>query len=746
MPSTNAASSLVRSSVGPSSRDKVFFFGSYDQQVRSFPPFVRTSQTTFYNTCTASAANCAATTNYYKAFETTSDREANNKVSLIKIDWAASPANNFTFSYNGQRWDSPNGINTQAVLFLAEEYNGSDIVKTDFAVANWNSIISQKWLNEFRLQIGRDYEQQTPNGVGPATTATGGINFGMPNFLPRQKYPFEQRYQFLDSVTFYSGGHTIKSGFDVNFVKEELQNLFQGGGVYSYSGLSTISLDCPMGARASGCVPGGARNYTSYNQAFDQNGLGGALAFNSSTYAAYVQDQWRLNDRLLVNLGLRYDYQQLPQPGDVETDGVSFVGNPAVPQTTEFNKDKKNWAPRLGVTYDLGARHDTVVRASYGIFYGLTSNSAVANALLNNGINLVTYSFTPTTAGAPIYPATLTAPPAGATGTRPDIQYLAEDLVRPRVHSTDVAVERRVSNDITVTVSYLNSRGRNLPYFRDINFGPANSTVNYVLEGGGLLGSFPLYRGTRPNANFGRITVMESTVDTDYNALVLEARKRFSNGLLYSVNYTLAKSEDNGQTSTTFFSSNQAYDGPTARANGVDSVMVESNNDRRHRFVGSFHFQPDYMWGIGVGGILTLESGLPLTQRISGSLPAGFGSVFSSSTNGTGGSTVVPWTGFNSERQTGRKTFDIRAAKEFRLGGTARAQILWEVFNLFNTVNYGTFGETAFDVVTASSTYDAATNVGTVTVRPNTGFLVPTTSSSNFWGMRDMQLGLRLTF
>ena len=63
--------------------------------------------------------------------------------------------------------------------------------------------------------------------------------------------------------------------------------------------------------------------------------------------------------------------------------------------------------------------------------------------------------------------------------------------MRPRVHSTDVAVERRVSNDITVTVSYLNSRGRNLPYFRDINFAPANSTVDYVLEGGGSLGTLP---------------------------------------------------------------------------------------------------------------------------------------------------------------------------------------------------------------------------------------------------------------
>ena len=102
---------------------------------------------------------------------------------------------------------------------------------------------------------------------------------------------------------------------------------------------------------------------------------------------------------------------------------------------------------------------------------------------------------------------------------------------------------------------------------------------------------------------------MESTVDTDYNALVLEARKRFSSGPAVQRQLHASRSRrTTGRRRTTFFSSNQAYDSPTARANGVDSVMAPSNNDRRHRFVGSFHFQPDYMWGIGVGGILTLES------------------------------------------------------------------------------------------------------------------------------------------
>ena len=174
-------------------------------------------------------------------------REANNKVSLAKIDWSLNTSNTLSFSYNGQRWNSPHGIQTQQVITVAESANGTDIVATDFGVINWNAIISPRWLNEMRVQMGRDNEQQTPNGVGPGTSVTNGIGFGMPNFLPRQKYPFEQRYQILDSVTYFRGRHTLKGGFDFNYVREELQNLFQGGGVYSYSGLTTIAQDCPQG-------------------------------------------------------------------------------------------------------------------------------------------------------------------------------------------------------------------------------------------------------------------------------------------------------------------------------------------------------------------------------------------------------------------------------------------------------------------------------------------------------------------
>ena len=149
------------------------------------------------------------------------------------------------------------------------------------------------------------------------------------------------------------------------------------------------------------------------------------------------------------------------------------------------------------------------------------------------------------------------------------------------------------------------------------------------------------------------------------------------------------------------------------------------------------------MWGVGIGGVLTLESGLPITQKINGSLPASIGSVNSTSTNGTGGFFVAPWVGINTDRQTGRRTLDLRASKNFVVGGSRRIQVLWEVFNVTNRVNYATFFDSAFDVNSAATSYDAASNVATVNLTRNTSYLVGRSASSNFWGPRDMQLGLK---
>src|SRR6185437_7980709 len=145
-----------------------------------------------------------------------------------------------------------------------------------------------------------------------------------------------------------------------------------------------------------------------------------------------------------------------------------------------------------------------------------------------NAISQSSFTFTPTSAGAPAYPNTFATVPS-TTGSKPNINELAAGLQRPTIQMVDITVDGRVDGAVTVSASYLYSHGANLPLFKDINFSPANSQVTYVLDGANV-GTFPLYRGTRPDPNVGSILVLEPAVTSRYNAIVLAANKRFSHG------------------------------------------------------------------------------------------------------------------------------------------------------------------------------------------------------------------------
>jgi hypothetical protein len=377
-----------------------------------------------------------------------------------------------------------------------------------------------------------------------------------------------------------------------------------------------------------------------------------------------------------------------------------------------------------------------VVRGGFGLYYGRTSNSVLFTALTNNAVTTATYVFTPSTAGAPTYPNVFSGPPSGP-GSRPSISTLSPELERPEIYMGDLTVGRSLGRNLTMSASYLYSKGKKLPLFIDTNLPAPNAQVTYVGPSG-TLATLPFFRGTRPDTSIGRNIEVRSDAESTYNGLVLQVNKRFSKGLLFNANYTLSKSIDRGQNSTTFI--------PTF-SNVVNPLDLEaeegtSSFDRRHRFVTSFHYAPDWLWGIQVGGVGTFESGLPLTGSISGGVSAATGAVDTSTTNGSGGDNRVPFLERNGFRQSGRKTIDLRLSKSFDLGGRRRLVALWEGFNIFNWVNFTGFTNIKYRV--ASSSYDAATNTATVNLNEDNGFLVPNSASNTIFGPRDMQVGIKL--
>jgi hypothetical protein len=301
-----------------------------------------------------------------------------------------------------------------------------------------------------------------------------------------------------------------------------------------------------------------------------------------------------------------------------------------------------------------------------------------------------------------------------------------------------LTVDRAIGTDITVSASYLYSSGSHLPTFVDTNLNPANSTVEFIV-GTQSKGVFPFFRGLRPDANLNNAIEVADIVDSTYNAMVLQVNKRFNKGLLFNANYTLSKAEDTGQNSTTFISNFATMVDPFNN----DAEKGPASFDRRHRGVVSVHYAPDFLWGFQIGGTGTFESGLPLNPTISinsGALTA-TSPVSPQSVNGSGASNRAPWDMRNGFRQTGRKTVDMRVSKAFNLGGRKELVALWEAFNIFNTINYTSFGTTKYRA--ASSTYDAVTNKAVVNFTEDPGFGVPSAASNTLFGPRDMQIGFR---
>jgi hypothetical protein len=98
----------------------------------------------------------------------------------------------------------------------------------------------------------------------------------------------------------------------------------------------------------------------------------------TTDWAFFAQDDWRVTPRLTLNLGLRWEYEQFPEP---------FLVNPALPQTGNRPSDKNNFGPRIGFAADLSGDGKTSLRGGYGIYYGRINGTIIINSLINTGLS-----------------------------------------------------------------------------------------------------------------------------------------------------------------------------------------------------------------------------------------------------------------------------------------------------------------------------------------------------------------------
>jgi hypothetical protein len=688
---------------GPLKKDRAFFFFAYDGQRSTVPNVVDAPN--FSGAPASVQALLAPKMGTYNV-----GRDQN--VIMAKTDIRLNDANQLVLRFNQQNFTGNNNENGGPLS--VEEHSGNSVAKTLTFSGSLTSTINNSLINEFRFQLGRDKEPGEANSdVTEARIQTGGgfLQLGRNNFSPRETTI--KRVQVLDNISYTRGAHNTKFGVDFNF--DRIFNFFPGvfNGQYTFNSYALFGTNTPA----------------SYTQNFPGAGTSGGTTYpDLNEYSFFAQDDWRVNPKFTLNFGVRYDIQDLAPP---------TVSNPSAAlaaagyRTTTAPRDNNNFAPRAGFSY--GFTEKTVLRGGYGIFYGRTTAIMLGTSHSQNGIQVTGVTLNCTLIPNPCltYPNIFATPPATGAQT-PSLYLFAEGYDQPAVHQGRLGVEHEIFSNTSLSATYLYFRGTNLSRTRDINL--ADPVATTVTDPTGQTFTILRHPAARPIAGFTRISLFESSAKSQYNALALELKRRFTRGLQFIAAYTFSDTKDNKPDQTMVVVGTDDVKGLENNLN-IAADYGRSDLDIRHRLV----FSPVYEIGkVGEGalargflsdwtlsGIMTLQSGFAYSANIVGD----------ANRDGNAATDRVPGTRRNQFTTPSIYIFDARVTKSFKFGERYNLSFIGEAFNLFNRSNVASVN---------TGRYAIASNSAVVLTNP--AATAPFGGARTFLGERQMQLAVKFKF
>jgi Carboxypeptidase regulatory-like domain len=598
---------------GPIVRDRTFYFGNFEQTRQNTAGVITIDPTNVAAINTRlDAVNYPGARIQTGSFPTGLD--TSNVFLRLDHDWR--PAIRSTLRYSFYDVSSENARNVGGLNAVSRAAGLENRDQTIAASNTWS--ISPRLLNESRFQFTRSRLDAPVNDlIGPAVNIAGVANFGTATFSPTGRDI--DLFEGVNNLSIERGRHSVKTGVD--YLQNRVTITFPGAlqGVYTFSSLANFN----------------SGNYVNFQQAF---GVPSTFQ-NNPNIGWFVEDEWRAMPGLTFNGGVRYDLQFLAGP--VET-------------------DSNNISPRIGIAWDPWHNGKTVVRANYGIFYDRIPLRALANALQRDGIQYSVALVTPATAGAPLFPNTLAAFPAGLLTNITTIDPLIENSYSQQA---SLQIERSITSKLALSVGYEHLRGRHLIMSRNIN---VPTTTNPAV--------FNLGRPDPTVANNGQF---QSIGDSWYDGLTLSVNQRASTWGSFRLSYTYSKALD---TSGNFF-----FSSPQDNFNILADKGL-SDNDQRHRISFSGTLNSRARGADSFVGSLSRGWVFAYIYTYTSTLP--FNILAGADLNGdTNPNDRPPGVGRNTGVGFGFSSLDLRLSRRFPIGDRWGVEAMAEAFNILNQRN-----------------------------------------------------------
>ena len=578
----------------------------------------------------------------------------------LKLDHSFSQRDSVAFRYifGQERESNAGGV---AIGGLTDVTGGGGSRDRDQSfLGTWTHIFSPAVLSETRYQYApRLLSQYANDPGGPRITISGVATFGRSTNFPVMLD--EGRHQVQQGLSWQHGRHFFKFGADITRLMAHTSFPVSFAGNFSFASLADFA----------------AGRANSFSQGFGDP----EMRLPDKLLGFYAQDSYRLNDKVTLAYGVRYDYDMQPQ--GVPRDRT----NPIEASLQDgINRDGNNWAPRFGLTYNPDGKGRTLIRTGYGIFYDKIFLLVARNALLAR--QTISLNSTQATARFPLgaFPESRSFP-TGYALPKPTLNTVDPKIAIPYSQQANFGVERAVSRDWVAGVNYVMVRGVKLLRSRNLNLFPP--TV-LTLENAASLGvarpnpqqiGRRMYSTTnRPDPNFGNIHQVSSSSSSTYHGMQVMVQKRFSRGFQFRANYTFSKAIDDA---SDFTQAQQPADPFDAR-----SDRSLSTEDQRHRFTLAGLWRIPYggpgksvLGGWSLSSIWTFRGGTPENVTVG------------ADSNTDGNSNDRP---FNGAYTLGRNTYitpesrtiHMRLAKRVAIREKMGAQVLIESFNTQNRVNF----------------------------------------------------------